>query len=264
LHKGEDHTVKDDFYERYKVSYRSNAPRYIQLRDALLSAIEDGYWKPGSKLPSEMDISRSAPFSLGTVQKALRMLTDHGVIERRHGHGTFVSGKTVVPWHCRFLSSEDASFFPVHPRVIDRKIIRSTTGWARQLAPDGSDLIRMNRIVDVEQKFSIFSSFYVPLRRFRSFWEKPLQEFQGMNLKSILRKEYGVPITHTSNFVRLLTLKPAICRALGVPGGTQGMLLEIMGSSGPKNPIYFCEFYIPPTDFRLYVSELPNAPDLWL
>lgn len=46
----------------------------------------------GSKLPSERSLAESYKFNFLTVRRALKNLSDEGLIERRVGSGTFVSG----------------------------------------------------------------------------------------------------------------------------------------------------------------------------
>jgi DNA-binding GntR family transcriptional regulator len=50
--------------------------KYVQLRNTLADAIAAGSWKVGERLPAEDEIARTSGVSLGTVQRALRMLVD--------------------------------------------------------------------------------------------------------------------------------------------------------------------------------------------
>ena len=76
-------------------------PKYMQLADHISHMIETGEWKPGDRLPSEAEMAKSLPTSLGTIQKALGRLAEHGAIVREHYRGTFVNGPRSLlgPWH---------------------------------------------------------------------------------------------------------------------------------------------------------------------
>jgi len=49
--------------------------------------------KPGSKIPTEFELSRELNISRVTVRKALAVLTEMGYLERKSGKGTFVAQK---------------------------------------------------------------------------------------------------------------------------------------------------------------------------
>ena len=66
-------------------------PLYDQAYDALNRLIETGQYKPGDKLPAEGELARQLGISRPTLREAFGNLETRGVIERRHGVGTFVT-----------------------------------------------------------------------------------------------------------------------------------------------------------------------------
>lgn len=255
--------MSHSFYEKYKGNAGTSAPKYMQLGEAILSAIKDGYWKPGDKLPAEMEIARTTPFSLGTVQKALRMLVDQSVIERKQGHGTFVLEAIAAPWHFRFSSETRDSFLPLYSRVLRRRIVRRGDRWGALLSPEAGELIRIDRIMHAGHRYIAYNVFYISLKRYPAFWEKAIGELDSANLKILLQREYNENITRASNFIRMVVLPSKICTALQLKRGSQGILLETVASSGGLNPVYLSELYVPPGTSRLFISDFPNAPEFW-
>ncbi|GKU79955.1 FadR/GntR family transcriptional regulator [Paenibacillus sp. L3-i20] len=61
----------------------------------ILERIDNGYWEPGSKLPSVVDLSTAFGVGRSTVREALSALKAMGWLDIRHGGGTFV--KKVLP-----------------------------------------------------------------------------------------------------------------------------------------------------------------------
>lgn len=53
-------------------------------------AIEEGRFRVGQQLPSEPQLSGELGISRATLREAIRMLVSDGLLERRHGIGTFV------------------------------------------------------------------------------------------------------------------------------------------------------------------------------
>ena len=59
--------------------------------DALSALIQEGRLEPGDKLPSESEIMRQLGVSRTVVREAISRLQASGLVETRHGIGTFVS-----------------------------------------------------------------------------------------------------------------------------------------------------------------------------
>lgn len=67
------------------------APRYRQIKDELLARIRAGEWCVGEAIPPEEGLARDFGVARMTVNRALRELTDAGVLTRTRGAGTFVA-----------------------------------------------------------------------------------------------------------------------------------------------------------------------------
>ena len=62
----------EEFFQVLQLPDRSGRPKYQRLADTLVDAIRQGLWRPGDRLPPEEELTQLTPFSLGTVQRALR------------------------------------------------------------------------------------------------------------------------------------------------------------------------------------------------
>jgi GntR family transcriptional regulator len=67
-------------------------PLYAQVRDRLLTRVRAGEWGAGESLPNEQTLSMDFDVSIGTVRRAVAELEANGVLVRKQGRGTFVSG----------------------------------------------------------------------------------------------------------------------------------------------------------------------------
>jgi GntR family transcriptional repressor for pyruvate dehydrogenase complex len=65
-------------------------PLKEQVTRELLRLIQDGVLAGGEQLPSERELSERLEVSRGTVREAVQFLQALGVVESRHGSGTFV------------------------------------------------------------------------------------------------------------------------------------------------------------------------------
>lgn len=255
-----------DFFSKYGKPYIAGLPKYAQLREALRTAVEDGYWQPGEKLPPEIVLAETTPFSLGTVQKAMRALVREGIVERRQGSGTFVAQdrrQMYDPWHFRFSKRGGEKYLPVYPKVIAKKVISSRSSWARLISPDSDRIIQINRIIVIEDHFSMFSKFFLAADNFKGFLSKSTKELESVNFKTILRHEYNLSIRYMNHTIQMTRFPMEISQALRVPSGTAGMLLSIVALSSHKKPTYYQEVFIPPNDLKLHISDSAFIPECW-
>lgn len=260
-------TIEIDLFEKYRPPEIEGLPKYARLREALRSAIDDGQWPPGARLPTEVDLARTTPFSLGTVQKALRDLVAEGIVVRRQGHGTFVAEKRRqmdAPWHCRFLGDEGGRFLPVFPQIVLRRPLAEPGPWTDLLDRDGSGVLQIDRVIRIGEAFSVYSRYFSDRRRFSELLEKTDGELEGTNFKILLRREHNILITDVHQTLRVGTLPDFVGAAMQLAPATTGTVLEIIASAGRDNPVYYQELYIPPDGPRLYISDSATLPDYWI
>ncbi len=67
------------------------SPLYLQLKNSLTEAIQSGRYAPGEPVPTETQLCEQYAVSRITVRRAISELQDEGLLEKRHGKGTFVS-----------------------------------------------------------------------------------------------------------------------------------------------------------------------------
>lgn len=66
------------------------APLYIQIKQDLKQKIEDGVWKPGEKIPNEMELCKVYNVSRITVREAINELVWEEYLVRKRAKGTYV------------------------------------------------------------------------------------------------------------------------------------------------------------------------------
>src|ERR1700729_1370939 len=66
-------------------------PAYRRIQTAIRQRIDSGELKPGDVVDSERELARIHSVSLMTARHALADLAQEGIVERRHGAGTFVA-----------------------------------------------------------------------------------------------------------------------------------------------------------------------------
>jgi GntR family transcriptional regulator len=73
-----------------------NKPLYVQIQEYIAELILSGKLLPETKIQSEREFSEELGVSRMTVRKALTELVGEGLLERRHGSGTYVAKPRVT------------------------------------------------------------------------------------------------------------------------------------------------------------------------
>lgn len=240
-------------------------PKHVQLREALIAGIARGDWRPGDRFPTEIQLTRTTPYSLGTVQRALRSLVEDGLIERRQGSGTVVAESRRAmedPLHLRFLGMDGKSILPIFPKVVERRRVAARGPWSAPLGQTGDDIVRVDRVIRIADEFSVFSEFYANAARFGVLMELPLAELDSANFKIVLNREYKLPITRFEERARVGRFPKAIAGAIGVAPDAHGMIVHITARTGRDITVYYQILYIPPSErwLQILMGQPPAMP----
>lgn len=71
-------------------------PLHIQLKELIERKIFEGEYE--DKIPSEREFMEQFSVSRSTVREAINQLVRDGVLEKKHGKGTFISFKPIQDW----------------------------------------------------------------------------------------------------------------------------------------------------------------------
>jgi GntR family transcriptional regulator len=253
--KAQFRTLFEDGIRRFQGAGRKHA----ELSSWLRHAITTGVFQVGDRLPTEAEFVGATPYSLGTIQRAIRTLVDEGLVERKPKLGTFVAqGRRKIdePRHFRFLDDDRKSPLPVYAKVVSRTSIRQRGPWNDYL--DGQ-LLRIDRLVNVNDEFNAYSRFFVDPSRFPIFAEISTDALDGENFRVLLNKQIAGPIERICHRVGMTRPSPQIARATGIPLEQNCTLIEIAAAARGDDFLYYQELTVPPTDRRLELAELGSV-----
>ncbi|MFG1399963.1 GntR family transcriptional regulator [Roseixanthobacter pseudopolyaromaticivorans] len=248
------------FWRRFAPKHPGHAPKYLQLRDAVLAGIREGFWSLGDRLPAEKDLALATGLSLGTVQKAYRELVQDGVVDRRQGRaGSFVNREprpVDTVWHFLFSDERRENFFPVFPQV-DRVHRHSNRGsWSMHLQWAEGEMVQIDRIVDIGHEFLVYSQFIIDARVYDQARKGKTTALEGINL----RRELNLSVQRMTYDIRIEQLPSHICSKICVSAKTIGMVVEIFSSANPANNGSFQRIFIPRTQFFMRIeSQAPRS-----
>ncbi len=118
---------------------------FWQLRDQIIRRT----WPPGSKLPSENELSRTMGVSRVSIREGIQHLVSLGILETRHGEGTFVrelnGGQVQFNALIPLLVLDDINI--LHVLEYRRIVEKGSAALAAERATD-QDLIEMEAVYD--------------------------------------------------------------------------------------------------------------------
>lgn len=126
---------------------------YYQLYDILFQEITSGAFAVGELIPSETKLVDEFGISRETARKAMKMLVDDGLVERRRGVGSVVVSsrpKTALNWSSSSLKLNDDPTIAagkVEKRVISSGIVLADAKASSELnLPIDAPLYRLDRV----------------------------------------------------------------------------------------------------------------------
>ena len=160
------------------------------LRLVLMSAIRDGTFKPGDRLPPEAEMAARLSLAPGTVQRALGQLQDLGLILRRRGDGTRVADSEPMGpnvWHFRFRVKETDRPLRITSTRIEVLRTNDTGPWSGHLGDGSYILIRRQMCGD---GVNVGAEMYLPASLL-NIDAIEISELQGVNLRMHLEGMLG-------------------------------------------------------------------------
>jgi GntR family transcriptional regulator len=248
--------AKRIFKSQWRPQHQAMA-KYAQLVHVIEASVAADSLSPGNKLPTETEFVNGTPFSLGTVQRAMRILVDREVIERRQGVGTFVLERTSrlnEPQQIRAFDDNWEEFLEIFTKLIGRTEITDKGPWTRHLGNELEKVFRIERILDVGGEFKVVSRFYFDPMRLPSLVKIPHRKLAGANFKDLIDHECGLAVKKFVHNLRVEAFDESTSKLVDCVNNTTGTVLEAIALSDMQITLYFQELYIPPNGRTLLIS----------
>jgi DNA-binding GntR family transcriptional regulator len=181
--------------------------KHLAVYETFRTEIESGHLAPGTRLPSDTALAAALPASLATIQKALRRLADDGLLVRHHRKGTFVYDAPVNESeirNLRFLADGRNALLPARVRVRGIALVPNDGEWSERFANE-IELIRIDRICNINYEFDVVLETYLPARRFRTLRTMSPRELDGTPLAYYLDKRLGAPTLRVERRFQLVS-----------------------------------------------------------
>lgn len=222
---------------------RTEEPAYKRIQGVIRRRIDSGQLKPGNLVPSERELARTHRVSLMTARHALTELARDGVVERRHGAGTFVAPPKVQFNKLLGYTEQMASLgLAAHSRIVSATVINREHEIAARLglAP-ASRLGRLERVRLAGDEPVALEICYWSADDFPELLQAPLDR---TSLFSALERECGISMAYADEEIDATDADQRMSDLLHIPKGAPLLRMrQLIFSTTSKATVYVTGFY---------------------
>lgn len=215
------------------------APLYRQIKGLIVRGLQQGEWKPGELIPSELDLAARFQVSQGTVRKAVDELATENLLVRRQGKGTFVATHHEPRAQFRFLRvvPDDHEPTPATSRYLECKRTRASGDIARHLAVRPSDpVVYLRRLLSFEGAPIVLDEIWLPGNLFKKLTAERLAAYTGP-LYGLFETEFGTRMIRADERIRAVAAAADVAKHLKVAAGTPLLLVERVSYTYGERPV---------------------------
>ena len=233
-----------------------NKPLYVQIQEYIAELILSGELPPETKIQSERDFSETLGVSRMTVRRALTELVSEGLLERRHGSGTYVAKPRVTYESHELVNNikamRDRNLL-TSSQLLEFNEIVASRRLAEQLEVEiGTSLYRVVILRHANRVPVILERSYFPCTRCPGMEEWDLEK---TSIFDLLVKVYHASPVRISQTVEAVAANEMIAQRLRVEEGFPLMMLSrVVYSSVDGKPIELTQNYLRSDFARIHME----------
>jgi GntR family transcriptional regulator len=232
-------------------------PLHHQVYLDLKSALDEGAWRPGDRLPPERELAQRYGCSLITVRRALTELAREQRLERTPGRGTFVLHPRIERDLGGALSfTQEMSLRGLDPqtKLLTARPERAGEAVAAALELQlGSPTFYLERLRMADGQPFLLEQVHLPAERFPGLLSWDLEH---ASLYDVLTERYGIRIARAREALEPVLLRARQARLLGRSRRSPALLIEGTAYSSDGIPVEFSRSYVRSDRTRYYVERV--------
>jgi GntR family transcriptional regulator len=218
-------------------------PAYRRIQGAIRKRIEVGKLKPGDLVDSERELARLHSVSLMTARHALADLAREGVVERRHGAGTFVAPPKVHFNKLLSYTEQMSSLgLTVRSRIVSSSVVSGEHEIAARLGlSHSSKLIKVERVRSAGDEPVALEACYLSDAEYHSLLDTPLEK---TSLFSALERGRGVELAYADEEIDATDAENRTAELLAISRGTPLLRIrQLIFSTTGRPTVYVIGLY---------------------
>ena len=202
-------------------------PLHLQVKAAIARGLTDGTWKPGDKLPTEGELSRTFGVSEGTVRQAVIALVKEGRLTRRSGKGTFATRPNFDRSFARFVRFRGAARDkgPEYGlELLEMSVEAPDAGVAGHLGlAKSAKVVAIHRAIKQDGVVVVHYVSYLSQRKFGALER---QDIENAALYDVLETKHGVHIVRAVETLQARAARAQDASILRVKRGDPVIAIE--------------------------------------
>lgn len=223
----------------------SSISLYEQLKLSIKDDIINKVYKPGEKMPSEIELGEKYGVSRITVRRAVKELVNEGLLVCKQGKGTFVE---YTKTHTQIIGldgfTEITSLEGHNPetKVLSKNILQAKGEVATFLQlPEGSQVLELRRLMLNDDIPQIIDVAYFPLSIYPDIMNKI---YDNVSTYRILKKEYGIVMKKAYKEFSAATANIEQSRLLSCSPGEPLVLVKKVVYDSKDKPVHLSNLYV--------------------
>ena len=233
-----------------------NKPLFSRIQEYIADLILTGKLKPESKIQSEREFSEDLGVSRMTVRKALTELVNEGLLERKHGSGTYVA-KPKITYDARemvnYVQAMQRRNIATASQLLEFDEMVASRRLADILKVEiGNPLYRVSLLRFANRVPVILERGFFPCARFPKLEDWDLEKSSTLDL---LTSVYDIKPGLISQTVEAVSAVDTVAQQLRVEDGFPLIMLSrIIYSNETKIPVVFSQDFLLSDYARLHTD----------
>lgn len=214
-------------------------PLADRLRDVLMAEITSSQMPPGTKLPTEGQLSQRFGVSRATVRDAVRALVEAGYVVRRRGSGSYVTERRRMPHGLdstlSYLAMIESAGFRAGMHVLEAAFEPCAADDDALQLRRGDTVLVVERVRTADEQPVIYSHDRIPARLLRT--DLGLRELDP-SLFALL-KSCGHEADHATATLRAVASTDRVAKMLGIRKGKPLLYIEEIDYDREGTPVMY-------------------------
>jgi len=232
-------------------------PKYLQISAWLKELIQNGRYRPGEKLPSEVELSQVCGVNRNTLRQAISELAAIGLLRKEKGTGTFVAARAPVELRHkleRILSFTDLmrnSGVDETTKILSKRVETAGEDIAKALFLGPSKKVIVIRRVRAGDGIPlIYEESYLPRDIFEGIQEMNL----AGSMYKIMTDHFKASLARSQQTISAVNLDQSIASILELPKNSAGIFIESLTFDENSIPIELLYSYHRGDKYKLEIE----------
>ncbi len=231
-----------------KLNDNALTPLYQQVLEDIKASIAAGSYLPGTRIPSEAELSQLYSVSRVTVRRAIEELVAEGYLTKRQGKGTYVNQRKMT----RKIRQSSAiqSFTEVcaemgmkaGARVLECSVVPPTNEEQRLFGPNCDKLVYLSRVRTADGIPIMEEHNLLPYEGYAFLLAEPMDDVSFFDV--VERKTGHVPERYTSSTIEIALANATMAQNLAIAVGDPLFYEHVFFVDQEGNPFCLSNKYL--------------------